>query len=54
MNPTNYSRFPAFELMFDTAGHPVDATVQTAFIDWLVSDDGATITDVVLISHGWE
>lgn len=53
MNPTSYSRFPAFELMFDAAGHPVDATAQTAFIDWLVSADGAPITDVMLISHGW-
>ena len=53
MNPTQYSRFPAFELMFDTTGQPVDATVQTAFTDWLISADGTSITDVVLISHGW-
>jgi pimeloyl-ACP methyl ester carboxylesterase len=53
MMVVTYSSFPAFELMFDTGGHPVDATVQTSFLDWLVSPDGLPITDVVLISHGW-
>lgn len=49
---TTYGSFTAFELMYDTTGHPVDATVQAGFLDWL-QHDGLPTTDVVLISHGW-
>lgn len=49
---TAYGAIPAFELMYDPSGHPVDASVQAAFLDWL-KHDGLPTTDVVLISHGW-
>jgi pimeloyl-ACP methyl ester carboxylesterase len=50
---TNYGIYPAFDLMYDTTGHLVDATAQTQLRDWLASPAGAVTTDLVLISHGW-
>src|ERR1700733_6496924 len=50
---TNYGTFPAFDLMYDTTGHLVDASSQTALTDWLGSKDGKATTDLVLICHGW-
>ncbi len=49
---TNYGTYPAFDLMYDTTGHLVDPSSQTALTDWLAKD-GKDTTDLVLISHGW-
>jgi hypothetical protein len=50
---TNYGTYPAFDLMYDTTGHLVDASAQAELVNWLGSSPGSATTDLVLISHGW-
>jgi hypothetical protein len=49
----SYGTYPAFELAYDTGGHPVDPASETDLIEWLLSTDGKPTTDLVFISHGW-
>ena len=50
---TNYGPYTAFDVEFDTGGHIVDPSSQQKLISWLSSPAGAEITDLVVISHGW-
>lgn len=50
---TNYGIYPAFDLLYDTTGHPVDTAAQDELTKWLASPPGNATTDLVLISHGW-
>ncbi|MEO6804397.1 MAG: hypothetical protein ABI197_14255 [Granulicella sp.] len=50
---TSYSIYPAFDLLYDTTGHLVDASAQTELTNWLATAPGNATTDLILISHGW-
>jgi hypothetical protein len=49
---TSFGTYPAFELAYDTGGHLVDPSSETDLLTWLAGP-GKPITDLVLISHGW-
>jgi len=50
---TQYGGYPAFEVEYDTGGHLVDPTAETEAATYFGSGAGAGVTDVVVISHGW-
>lgn len=50
---TNYGIYPAFDLLYDTTGNPVDANAEAVLTNWLGSAPGNATTDLILISHGW-
>jgi xanthosine utilization system XapX-like protein len=50
---TQYGGFPAFDLMYDTGGHLVDPTAETDALTYFGSGAGIGVSDIILISHGW-
>jgi hypothetical protein len=55
---THFGGFPAFEVMYDTGGHLVDPTAEQDALDYFgpgpsPKGDGKDITDIIVISHGW-
>lgn len=50
---THYGGFPAFDVLYDTGGHLVDPNAEAEALNYLRGPDGAGITDVAIISHGW-
>jgi hypothetical protein len=50
---TQYGGLPAFEIMFDTGGHLVDPGAQAEAVAYFGSGDGKALTDLIVISHGW-
>lgn len=48
-----YGGYPAFELMYDRGGHLVDPAAEAEVVAYLASDAGIAITDLFVISHGW-
>jgi len=50
---TQYGGYPAFEVQYDMGGHLVDPTAETEAAAYFGSGAGAGVTDVVVISHGW-
>ncbi len=50
---TQYGGFPAFEIMYDAGGHLVDATAESEAAQYLGTGDGRAVTDLLVISHGW-
>src|SRR6185312_12660238 len=49
----HYGGFPAFDLMYDTGGHLVDPAAEDEALNYLGGQDSAAITDIAVISHGW-
>jgi hypothetical protein len=50
---TNYSVYPAFEIFYNTIGQLVDPSAEAELLSWLASEKAAPVTDLILISHGW-
>jgi len=50
---THYGGFPAFDILYDTTGSLVDPAAETEALDYFTSPEGAAITDVAVMSHGW-
>jgi pimeloyl-ACP methyl ester carboxylesterase len=50
---THYGGFPAFDILYDTTGNLVDPTAEAEALAYFSSTDGDPITDVAVISHGW-
>ena len=50
---THYSGYPAFDLLYDRGGHAIDANVEREASDYFLTGPGKDITDIILISHGW-
>ena len=50
---TQYGGYPAFDVMYDMGGHLVDPTAESDAAAYFGSGDGRNITDIVVISHGW-
>ncbi len=50
---TQYGDFPAFDIQYDTSGNLVDPASESDALDYLTGVNGTGITDVALISHGW-
>jgi hypothetical protein len=50
---TQYGGYPAFDVMYDIGGHLVDPGAETEAVTYFGSGPGKDITDVVMISHGW-
>ena len=50
---SNYSVYPAFEIFYDTNGKLVDPSAEADLLSWLTGAAGAEVTDLILISHGW-
>lgn len=50
---THYGGFTAFDVLYDTGGHLVDPTAEQEALDYLASPAGSAITDVAMMSHGW-
>jgi pimeloyl-ACP methyl ester carboxylesterase len=50
---TQYAGFPTFEVMYDTGGHLVDPTVESEMTTYFGAGAGVGVTDVIVISHGW-
>ena len=50
----SFSSFPSAELAYDTGGHPVDPGAEQDMLDYFGSGKGSGVTDILLISHGWQ
>ncbi len=50
---TQYGGYPAFDVMYDMGGHLVDPTAESDAASYFGMGDGKKITDIVVISHGW-
>jgi hypothetical protein len=50
---THYGGFPAFDILYDTSGSLVDPAAEREAVEYFATPDGQSITDVALISHGW-
>jgi hypothetical protein len=50
---TQYGGYPAFDVMYDTGGHLVNPTAQDEAVGYFGTGDGKSISDVMVISHGW-
>jgi hypothetical protein len=50
---TQYGGYPAFDVMYDMGGHLVDPTAETDAATYFGTGDGKNITDIIVISHGW-
>jgi hypothetical protein len=50
---THYGGFPAFEIMYDTGGHLVDPAAEQEAIAYFGTGDGKGLTDIIVMSHGW-
>jgi hypothetical protein len=50
---THYGGYPAFDVMYDTGGNLVDPGAQRDAVAYFGTGAGATIADLIVISHGW-
>jgi pimeloyl-ACP methyl ester carboxylesterase len=50
---TQYGGFPAFEVMYDTGGHLVDPAAESEAVAYFGTGAGKGVSDLVVISHGW-
>ncbi|MBA3913625.1 MAG: hypothetical protein H0X25_07165, partial [Acidobacteriales bacterium] len=50
---THYGGFPAFDVLYDTGGQLVNPQFEQDALDYLASNDGSAITDLAVMSHGW-
>jgi hypothetical protein len=50
---TQYGGYPAFEVMYDTGGHLVDPSAEAEAVTYFSTSEGKSITDIIIISHGW-
>jgi hypothetical protein len=50
---TQFGGYPAFEVMYDKGGQLVDPGAEDEAVDYFGTGDGKDITDVFVISHGW-
>jgi pimeloyl-ACP methyl ester carboxylesterase len=48
-----YGGYPAFDIMYDTGGHLVDPTAQDEAVTYFGKGDGKSLTDIIVVSHGW-
>lgn len=50
---TQYGGFPAFDVLYDTGGHAVDPEAETDATTYFGMGNGHAISDLIVISHGW-
>lgn len=51
---TNYGPYAAFDVEFDTGGHPVNPAQQAEALEFLTTDgNGKSVGNVFVIAHGW-
>lgn len=51
---THYGPYVAYEIQYDTGGHPINPQEESDFLAALQAGvDGAEYTDVIVFSHGW-
>ena len=51
---TNYGPYYAFESMYDTGGHSTDPSAEGAVLAGMTKNpDGKVVTDLIVMSHGW-
>src|ERR1700682_6180803 len=50
---TRYGAYDGYDVMYDKNGALVDPAAQQALIDYLKSNAAAGITDLAVMSHGW-
>jgi pimeloyl-ACP methyl ester carboxylesterase len=50
---TQYGGYPAFDIMYDVGGHLVDEAAEADALAYFETPPGNGVTDVFVISHGW-
>jgi pimeloyl-ACP methyl ester carboxylesterase len=50
---TQYGGFPAFDVMYDNGGHLVDPAAESEATAYFGTGAGKGVSDLVVISHGW-
>jgi pimeloyl-ACP methyl ester carboxylesterase len=50
---TQYGGYPAFDILYDIGGHLVDAASETEALQYFDTGGGGAVTDIFVISHGW-
>lgn len=50
---TRYGGYDSFDIMYDKGGDLVDAEVEAECIAYFGAGEGKAVTDLIVISHGW-